>query len=114
MALGGETEVAEPIGTAGPLTQDGMVVTSLCAEGAGWSPAGVGAIAWEEGGFTVSLEGPGVPEQAYRAGPDADRRGAMFATFLSALESGRCVCVTTAESSDGGLRQVLKVVLPVQ
>ena len=114
MAFGGKTRAAEAVQIGGMQIQDALRVTSLCAEGAGWSPAGVGELAWDEGSFTVTLEGPGVPEQAYAAGPDTGRRGAIFATFLSALDSGRAVRVTTVEAPDGGLRQVLKVVLPGQ
>lgn len=93
---------------------DGLTVTSLCAEGSRWSERAIGQLAWDDGGFTVALEGPGTPERLFRSGPDAARRAAMFATFLSALETGRAVRVVAADSADGGPPMVLQVVLPVQ
>jgi len=96
------------------LSLSDLTVTSLCAEGAGWSGRAVGELAWDEGGFTVALEGPETPERVFRSGPDAGRRAAMFATFLSALETGRAVRVVAADSADGRPPMVLQVVLPVQ
>jgi hypothetical protein len=91
-----------------------LTVTSLCAEGSGWSDRAVGQLAWDEGGFTVALEGPDTPERLFRSGPEASRRAAMFQTFLSALETGRAVRVVATDSADGGPPMVLQVVLPVQ
>lgn len=50
MAFGGKTRAAEAVQMGESQIQDALMVTSLCAEGAGWSPAGVGELAWEEGG----------------------------------------------------------------
>lgn len=116
MALVGDARLpvmsADEPAVADTLTD--LTVISLCAEGSGWSNRAVGELAWDEGGFTVALEGPGTPERLFRSGPDADRRAAMFATLLSALETGRAVRVVAADSSDGGPPMVLQVVLPVQ
>lgn len=106
-AEGAETEAAT-------LALGDLTVTSLCAEGAGWSDGAVGQVAWDSAGFTVALEGPGAPERLFRSGPDAKRRAAMFATFLSALETGRSVRVVAADTADGKPPMVLQVVLPVQ
>ncbi len=120
MTLGGDARLPDVpagdtrTGEAATLSLNELTVTSLCAEGAGWSNRAVGELAWDEGGFTVALESPELPERMFRSGPDARRRAAMFATFLSALETGRSVRVVAVDNADGGPPDVLQVVLPVQ